>query len=534
MTFTLPKQYSTLATPMVLPIELNDTDIDRMVTRILEMAVKRGRTATSRVDTKDYDRYLDELWKSDSLIGFGSERGRDVLDGWVRSSILKEERAGLRRSQLQMGFIRPLTIAAYRSGLPKTSSRNRRADVLAYHSVLRVLVANGSTNETAEAERLFVGTFGRGVDLGTSPWHDPRYDGVTEVDIDTLLALRFLEGFTGSQNSNRDRQSPTLPVPEAVDPLGEGLIAFLKTYGPAMPVAEAFAHISAIMALRLFQLPLVTARVVRGLLSGKPIDASLNPCEMYCDFVHRRKSASDETARLAVVRDLEVMRTFFRDRLYIRAIAEAVPVAGILQPDLTDSGRLEWLAGVQGDDAVQMALGMQLQSIYLSLDQESEGKDFIDDLRKTEGLSHGDRLIAVLVEGLRKRGLENQVKWFHSTGGITKPYGVLSGTLNVRSTWRYSLSDEVLTTLLRLCFTEDSGQHPRRSLPMREVLVRFERRFGILIDRPPRGLDSADARAGAAENLNAFTNRLKLLGWFEGLSDDFSAQFVTMPRMADQ
>ena len=350
------------------------------------------------------------------------------------------------------------------------------------------------------------------------------------VDIDTLLALRFLEGFTGSQNSNRVRGFSALPVPEAVDPLGQGLIAFLKTYGPSMPVAEAFAHISAIMALRLFQLPLVTARVVRGLLSAKPIDVSSNPSEMYCDFVHRRRSASDETARLAVVRDLEVMRAFFRDRLYIRAIAEAVPVAGVPEPDLTDSGRLEWLAGLQDDHSVQMALGMQLQSIYLSLDDESEGKEFIEDLRRTEGLSQGDRLIAVLVEGLRKRGLENQVKWFHSTGGITKSYGVLSGTLSVRSTWRYALSDEVLTTLLRLCFTEDGGSHPQRSLQMREVLLRLERRFGVLIDRPPRGLDSADARAGAAENLTAFTNRLKLLGWFEGLSDDFSAQFVTIDR----
>ena len=57
-------------------------------------------------------------------------------------------------------------------------------------------------------------------------------------------------------------------------------------------------------------------------------------------------------------------------------------------------------------------------------------------------------------------------------------------------------------------------------------------RFGILIDRPPADFDSADARAGAAENLSAFTQRLKLLGCFEGLSDDFSAQFVTRPRVA--
>ena len=64
------------------------------------------------------------------------------------------------------------------------------------------------------------------------------------------------------------------------------------------------------------------------------------------------------------------------------------------------------------------------------------------------------------------------------------------------------------------------------------MLRRLHDRFGILIDRPPADFDSADARAGAAENLSAFTQRLKLLGCFQGLSDDFSAQFVTRPRAA--
>jgi hypothetical protein len=66
------------------------------------------------------------------------------------------------------------------------------------------------------------------------------------------------------------------------------------------------------------------------------------------------------------------------------------------------------------------------------------------------------------------------------------------------------------------------------------VLERLEIRFGVLIDRPPADLDSAAARAGAAENLSAFTRQLKLLGCFEGLSDDFAAQFVTCPREPKQ
>ena len=149
---------------------------------------------------------------------------------------------------------------------------------------------------------------------------------------------------------------------------------------------------------------------------------------------------------------------------------------------------------------------------------------------RPDALAALDRLTAVLVEGLRKRGLENQVKWFWSTGGITKTYGVLAGTQRVRSTWRYAPTDECLTTLLSMCFVESDGQRTAARLRMDELLDRFETRFGILIARPPADLDSADARAGAAQNLAAFTRQLKLLGCFQGLSDDFSAQFVTRPR----
>lgn len=534
MKIALPKELNVLVTPTVLPVELNDTDIDRMLTRILEMAVKRGRYASSKVNPREYVRYLEALWKSEHLLGFDGNDGLNVLDGWIRASILREERVGLRREETQMGYIRPLTIAAYRSGLPKTASRNRRADALTYQSVWRVL--GGTENDTGRVEKLFRDTFGTGVELGVGPWHAPRYDGESDVDIDTLLALRFLEGFVGSQNAqDTDKRLAPLPVPEAVDPLGRDLVAFLRQFGPAMPVAEAFTHVSAIISLRLFQLPLITARVLRGLFSGQTADLTSNPVEMYCDFVRRRGSSSDEVSRLCVVRDLEILRTFFRDRLLIRELGNVAAAGGTYPPEGADpSDVLAWYVSLKDDPEIAYGVGFQLNTILAAQDEGSEEQEFVDGLVRAQGLSKADKLAAVLVEGLRKRGLENQVKWFHTTGGITKSYGVLAGTLRARSTWRYALSDEALTTLLCLCFTDADGQSVHKRLPINEVLERLETRFGVLIDRPPADLDSAAARAGAAENLSAFTRQLQLLGCFEGLSDDFSAQFVTRPRGVKQ
>jgi hypothetical protein len=311
------------------------------------------------------------------------------------------------------------------------------------------------------------------------------------------------------------------------------MVSFLELYGPKLPVAEAYAHVSALIALRLFQLPLITAYSVRATLTGQDLDLSTNPCAMYCDFSMRRGGASDELSRQCVIRDLEVLRALFSDRLFLRSLGQAVPLLPTI-PDLGKSAaeELRSLAALQSDPAMQMALGMQVQRIYEALGDDSEGREFIDEIRASSTLTQAERLSAVLVEGLRKRGLENQVKWFHSTGGITKTYGILAGNLRARSTWRYAPSDEALTTLLCMCFLDDEGTRTEGRLPIRDVLQRLEHRFGLLIDRPPAQFDSADARAGAAENLTAFTRRLKLLGCFEGLSDDFTAQFVTQPREA--
>jgi hypothetical protein len=91
-----------------------------------------------------------------------------------------------------MGYLEPLTIAAYRGGLPKTTSRNRRADQLALMSMLSVLRERGAENPAAHVSHLFVKGFGRGVDLGQYPHTNPVYDEMTDIDITTLLALRFL------------------------------------------------------------------------------------------------------------------------------------------------------------------------------------------------------------------------------------------------------------------------------------------------------------------------------------------------------
>ena len=552
MTFAIPKglkDLNSLTFDLVLPVELNDTDVDRMLTAVMERAIKQGRVAGSNTDPSKYRQHLEQLAATPSLVGFDDARGIELLDGWLRTSVVEMGTVGLKRVGEQMDYVRPLTVASYRAGLPKTRSRHRKADALAYRTMLQEVERRGGIQLHRELAELFRAALGRGVDIGVNPWPEPRYDGVTEVDVNELLALRFLETFGGHRNPRLDSNSGMRieAVPGATSPIGRDLVLLLAAFGTDWAPSEVVSGMAALLSLRLFQLPLRLAQACRNLLEGRDSEdvsnaSAQNPLELYCDFTRRRGGASDELARLSVARDLEALRGFFADRLLLRSVgqAAAVTIDHALVQELAAPDQLQALAGLIDDPQVQMAMKMQLNQVELALDDSDsadEGRRLITELRGS-GLSGAEQLVTVLVEGLRKRGLENQEKWFWSTGGLVvkgsnRPYALLDGTVRARSTWRYAPGEELLTVVLSMCFVEDSGRVSQQ-LPISLVLERLRTRFGILVNQPPQDLDSVDARAGAAENLQAFTRQLQLLGCFKGLSDDFSAQYVTRPREVGQ
>ena len=128
--------YKSLQFPDLVPVEFNQIDVDRMMTTIIEMTLRQGRTMKSKTETQDFDRYLQNLVESTYVGGLNSTERQKVLDGWLRSTVVKMGKMGRNRIVGQMDFIRPLTIGIYRAGLPRTLNRNRKADVLVYSAIL--------------------------------------------------------------------------------------------------------------------------------------------------------------------------------------------------------------------------------------------------------------------------------------------------------------------------------------------------------------------------------------------------------------
>ncbi|MFD3593188.1 hypothetical protein ACFWU5_10705 [Nocardia sp. NPDC058640] len=518
-----------------------DTDVDRVLPHLFEVCVKGGRPSRILTDPKNYPGYLEALVDNENMVDFDSPDARALLDGWLRSSVV-DMGTQINRSVEQMLAVAPITLAAYRSGVPFSRSRHRYIDEVTYR-LLRAQVAqrvDNQGNADGELRRIIVETIGHGIRVGPAPKWEPELVDASDLDITALLEFRFLEGFEmGEVRSELKPAAKELnsPLPLVTDRIGKMLLDHLLVYATRLPTAALMSTFAGLLAVNIFALTLRLNAHGRTLLTGagQPDNASAASLELYCDFTGGIDDESDKLSRLCVERDLNQLRLSFRDRmtfLIVDKATERMPGETERLATMTAEERLRRLAELRTNQRVELVAMSQFDEITATNKRDGDTitedeADFLDRVQQSNQ-TELEKLLQVLDYVNQDKATSNTVGWFHSVGGLQKPYGILSGFNRSRQSWRYAPSDELLTTLLLTIFVRSSTEY-RSTMPLRELLTELRERFGILIDEPPRFLDGAEARAAATNNLAAFKRRLQLLGCFDSLSDDFSEQIVRHP-----
>lgn len=557
MKIELPRELRSFVFTELNLVELNSIEVDRLLPHIYESAIKGGRHAPAlkQFSAAVYnENYLPRLLGRDDLIGFDTTAAKDVIDAWLRSSVVAFGRSGLSQREDKMDFIRARTLAAYRAGFPDRR-RSRQADTVVYAQMLQEIerrkergFLTGNGNAKQMLREIVKDSVGDGVKISDSPKWAPEYDGHTKVDISTLLTLLFLEGFDAE--SAKEEPNNTAPrraearyrtdpaVPSAASPLGGDVVTYLTTYRRSTPLQTA-QHLTAILGFRLFQLPLRTSHAVHQLLANQALPADMeqndasNPLDQYVDFSGDATSDSRELARACVQRDLRLMHVGLRDRLVLKTLRRAAETSEVLAKDYEDwSGpkRFLYLAELRENSDLEPYFKQDLRAIRLANleSEDDQALAFLDGLDPSRPSL--DRLTTTIFEATKARARHAALSWFRDTGGLNRSNGVLVGDSRRRETWAYGPGNDLVNALLGVVFTDERGR-ARREMMLRDVLNQFKSRFGLLIDQPPPEFDTVAARAAASDNLDAFKRRLKLLGVFDGLSDDFSAQVVLNPLL---
>jgi hypothetical protein len=566
MKIELPKEHKDLRsfvfTELSL-VELNSIEVDRLLPHIYESAIKGGRHAgalpkNETLKTAYDDKYLPKLLAREDVRGFDSDVGRDIIDAWLRASVVAFGRSGVAQRADKMDYIRARTVAAYRAGFPDRR-RSRQADTVVYLQMLKDVerrLQNGYLQSAGNPDQVLrkwvKDSVGDGVDFSDAPKWAPSYDGHTPVDISTLLTLLFLEGFEAksaaaqanpaseSRSSREARYRGQPAVPAAAAPLGSDAVSYLVSYGKSAPLQTA-QHLTAILGFRLFQLPLRTSKAIHELLDTGELPSDMaepaggapaNPLEQYIDFSGDASSQSRDIARACVQRDRRLVLVGLRDRLLLKTVQRGAETTEKLPDEYQKwSGprRFQFLTSLVGDPSLEPYFQLELHAVRQANKdpEDEETKAFFGALGESSRPAL-DRLVAALHEATKVRARHAALDWFRDTGGLNRPNGMLASDSRGSATWAYAPGNDLLTALLGIAFTDERGR-TRQEMLLSEVLDALAERFGLLIDQPPSGMGTVVARAAASENLEAFKRRLKLLGVFDGLSDDFSAQVVRNP-----
>lgn len=548
MTVTIPRPSRGVGFRRLWTVELNNFDVEELMPSLFYRVISRGRNpGTHSNKPKEIDRFFGALAQHDRIHGFEGEAGRRLLERWARASIVEMSYAGRSRYAEQIEYVVPHTILSYQTGLPWWQTRQRNIHVFLYEQMLRAArdLLDGSPHEVIRD--LFMDCFGWGVSLGPAPKYKGSYTGA-DIDIHALLSITFIDGFEPVEPATKSQLDVTPPALDRLAyEMGADVIRFLLAYKDHIPVQGLVRGIIAIVDFELYVYSIKLANATNALVGRGEIPAVMasteplmSPPELYVDFTRERRGVSDRTSQACVDRDIEEFRLLFDSTLLLRTLerfAEYIPevqrsLAGASTPEY-----LKILVGLRDDSFIRARAATELDQIKHATregaDNEAEWQEAEAEISQTVADARGDLVqaaVQLLVAAQQSNGVNAYIKWIKSAGGLNQDYGLVVGNERGPRAWRYAMSDDLLSALVELAMIAprpDSSLGVRQRLKLGDFLGFLQKRFGVVIDRPPAFLDDAERRSAASGNLFALKRRLRQMGYFEDLSDDFGAQYLT-------
>ena len=557
MKIKLPKDIVGVKFPRVCTIDMNNFDIDLFLPSLFFTILSQGRGKSRRAnDPKAIPQFIDALAQHPALEGFGDPEGRRVLERLVRTTLITTGGVGRSHIDEQITSIVPYTLLAHKAGFPVEGSRQRGADTFIYQVLREHLGAE-------DALRNFVKmVFGRGVIIGSIAELGGTYDGETKLDTLSRLSIAFLDGFQNTRPGSIREKNVSGPCPSLTKKLATDLLQYLFEYYNTMPTQAFTHHLLILINFELFNYTLKLVQAVNELVQNPdtlPVamreTSGSTPPQIYLDFTESPTGYSQEMAKACVRRDIESYQQFLWSNLLLRQLdvyigklknnprCKAI-IECVLRPELSGAEYLQGLLWLKNDPVVTLSIDAAASFDEDRIQKENTNEGEEDDPEAFswfDGIMDGsegniERVVSLLVEAQRKKAIEHFVQWYWGVGGIKKPQGVLRGTTLSRKSWRYAPTNDVLAVLVQLAATRLSpprdreyGEQELQPIRLQEFLKFLEECCGIVVDRPPAPFEGSEYTAAARDNLRAMLRRLRQMGIFRDLSDDFTVQRLHPP-----
>lgn len=543
----LQKKDKEFRLPKISYLDFKTIEMDRVLTGLFERLEHGGYPSVFR-DKRELtvDKFVDDILDaSDKFLGFTQHR--DMVERWVETHLMDIVNRG--KKNAAVAGPRPLHGYTYRFRNPK-HSRDYGAAQHLYQMLHHARHLAG--HKAIEHLKSF---FFDGFDKLTRELNDKA---LTDIETATLLHFLSQRKDTADTRAGGDRFAPVCIG--SADLIAED-VQRLLFYKPFMPRSVMVEYLKVLLS---FHLALYHLRLLKLLPAWQKLEGANSLCaESACPmrpreqrepqgdcpyklglFVDLSGSAESSTAALA---ERSADGYYRRIPIFVRAyfvakkldeFSEHLVRRGKLIRPLNSVFSVGELYGLQGDPFAEEQdkfFGERLAGLLESLSEGDAGLDAEVEAITKMGLSDFETYIKILVALRGAFHRKYIIKSLDATMLKNKSGALLAQTRARNAPRRFALESRLLEVLLQIAVLRPGGDQGYFTGEMRidDLLSFLRERYGLYIDQLPPGegfsAPTIDERKALRSNVQAFTGRLREIGFYRDLSDAYVTQTV-VPR----
>lgn len=533
--------------PKISYLDFKTIEMDRVLTGLFERLEHGGYPSVFR-DKRELtvDKFVDDILDArDKFLGFTQHR--DMVERWVETHLMDIVNRG--KKNAAVAGPRPLHGYTYRFRNPK-HSRDYGAAQHLYQMLHHARNLSGH-NAIKHLKEFFFDGF----DKVTRELNDKA---LTDIETATLLHFLSQRKDTADTRAGGDRFAPVCIG--SADLMAEDIQRMLF-YKPFMPRSVMVEYLKVLLS---FHLALYHLRLLKLLPAWQKLEGANSLCaELACPmkpreqrepqgdcpyklglFVDLTGSAESATATIAersadgcYRRIPSFVRAYFVAKKLDEFSEHLVRRGKLIRPlnSVFSVGELYGLQGVPFAEERDKFFGERLAGLLESLSEGDGGLDAEVDAITKMGLSDFETYIEILVALRGAFHRKYIIESLDATMLKNKSGALLAQTRARNAPRRFALESRLLEVLLQIAVLRPGGEQGYFTGEMRidDLLSFLRERYGLYIDQLPPGEGFAtptiDERKALRSNVQAFTGRLREIGFYRDLSDAYVTQTV-VPR----
>lgn len=522
-------------------------EMDRVLTGLFERLEHSGYPSVFR-DKRELtvDKFVDDIIEAnDKFVGFALHR--DMVERWVETHLMDIVNRG-RRNQAVAGP-RPLHGYTYRFRNPKHSRDYGAAQHL--YQMLHHARHQSGQHAIEHLKSFFFDGFNKIT-------RELDENALTDIETATLLHFLSQRKDTADTRAGGDR-FPPLCLGSA-DLLAED-VQRLLFYKPFIPRSVMVEYLKLLLS---FHLALYHLRLLKLLPAWQRLHGAnplclesgcpMKPSEMHApqgdcpyqlglfvDLTGRADSAAAHIAEQSADGYFRRIPSFIRAYFTARKLDEfsdhLVRRGKLIRPlnSIFTVGELFGLQAEQFTDERDKFFGERLSGLLESLSDDAAGLDAEVEALTRMGLTDFETYIEILVSLRGAFHRQYIVQMFDATMQKNRSGALLAQPRAKNASRRFVIESRLLEVLLQIAVLRPGGDQQYHTGEMRidDLLTFLRERYGLYIDSLPPGegfgAPSIDDRKALRSNVQAFTGRLREIGFYRDLSDAYVTQTV-IPR----